>query len=47
MIGGFLLSEINKDINSTEKLLNAIRRKDEKSFTSLQRPEAAFSGKSR
>ncbi|KQC10655.1 MAG: hypothetical protein APR62_11630 [Smithella sp. SDB] len=39
------MSEINKDINSTEKLLNAIRRKDEKSFTLLQRPEAAFSGK--
>lgn len=33
------MSEINKDINSTEKLLNAIRRKDENSFQSLQRPE--------
>jgi len=36
------LSEINKDINSTEKLLNAIRRKDEESFHSMQRPEASL-----
>ena len=37
--------EINKDINSTEKLLNAIRRKDEESFNSLQRPELSSSEK--
>jgi Tfp pilus assembly PilM family ATPase len=39
------LLEINKDINSTEKLLNAIRRKDEESFNSLQRPELSSSEK--
>ncbi len=37
--------EINKDINSTEKLLNAIRRKDEESFNSLHRPEVSLSNK--
>jgi Tfp pilus assembly PilM family ATPase len=39
------LSETNKDINSTEKLLNAIRRKDEESFNSLQKPEVSLSEK--
>lgn len=36
------MSEISKDINSTEKLLNAIRRKDDESFQPLQRPEVSL-----
>jgi len=39
------LPSVNNDINSTEKLLNAIRRKDKESFSSLGKPEVSLSEK--
>jgi Tfp pilus assembly PilM family ATPase len=39
------LSSINNDINSTEKLLNVIRRKDKESFGALGKQNSSFSGK--
>jgi hypothetical protein len=39
------LSSINKDINSTEKLLNVIRGKDKESFNALGKQKVSLSGK--
>lgn len=39
------MSDIKKDINSTEKLLNVIRGKDEELFSSLGKPRVSLSDK--